>query len=384
MRQCLVGSLVAVVLLAGCSGGSGSGPISTLPSQPPAGAPLTTESELSISTVNSVGLPLKSFATYATTTAPVAQLTSRSIAVAGDGACNTGSEFFAPDTNGDANSTESKTFYDTACTQLARDVVRVYTAPNGSSESVARTEKLFAVGNATAIAQNFSTEAISNATFDSHGFPIVATGFDRLDTGTLTIGNVRTIDADRELVMLPASGGSNAFCGDGASFNATGIPSLNETFGSQGSLSNGSRTVNPDGSVTWSSTHASTAFKGALGALSIATGSTPNATCPIATPLYTLLGGTATGTATIPVTATYKGGMLVSLTIANATLANGNTLSVATNSNVPPSSSQFVLGTIANGTTQIATFAVDAFGDGTLTVTKSGSQFTITDWHVIK
>ena len=171
---------------------------------------------------------------------------------------------------------------------------------------------------------------------------------------------------------------------DSSGFNDTGIAKLNETFGWQGGvLSGGSRTVNSDNSVTWTATHAGTTFKGAIGALSIATG-TQNTACPIATPMFTLAGGTSTGTYSIPVVATYLHGMLESLTITNATLSNGTTLSVATNSALPPSSAGYITGTIGRGTTQIATFAVDAFGDGTLTLTATGAQYVITDWHVVR
>ena len=118
-------------------------------------------------------------------------------------------------------------------------------------------------------------------------------------------------------------------------------------------------------------------------ALAISAG-TQNTACPIATPMFTLTGGTSTGTYTIPTVATFKSGLLTGLTINNAGLANGTTLSVTTNAGVSPTSGNFISGVIANGGTQVATFNVDAFGDGTLTMSAGGSQYVIVDWHVVK
>lgn len=130
--------------------------------------------------------------------------------------------------------------------------------------------------------------------------------------------------------MPAGSSGTNGFCSDSAGFNATGFPSLHKTFGWQGGVAGGTRTVNGDGSVTWQAVHAGSVFSGAIGSLSISAGS-PNAQCPISTPEYSLAGGT-----------------------------------------------------IADGGTQIASFDVDVFGDGTLTVTSSGVQYVIDDWHVVQ
>jgi hypothetical protein len=389
MRHASVAATLVAVLLAGCSGGSGSSPVVTNPGTPgSSGGSSLSPSDVAVSTVNAVGSPLKDFAAYNATLGPTVQSeATRTLSVTNvsspSGACSNGVEFFAPDKNGDAHSTETQVFYDAACTQLARDTVRIVTPTGSSSETVARTESLYAPNNATPIATRTATETLTNATFDANGFPLVANGFDRTDMSALSIAGSKTIDSDGELVMLPATGGGNAFCGDSAGFNATGFAKLGETFGWQGVRSNGMRVVNGDGSVTWTSTHAGTTFKGAIGSLSIGVGSA-NTTCPIATPAFTLAGGTSTGTFSIPVSATYLHSVLVSLTIANATLANGNTLNVTTNPSAGPASNQYVTGVVSNASGQVATFGVDAFGDGTLTVTSTGAQFVITDWHVVR
>lgn len=383
MRLAFVSAAAAAVALTACSGG-GSGPAPvTVPTSAPQGlSSQQAMTESAVATTNALGTPLKDFSAYTTTVGPIALVASRSTLVAGDGACHSGIAFFAPDKNGDANSTEVQSFYDAGCTQLARDVVRVYTSTGTSSEKVARTEKFYAVNNAAPVAERDGSEAISNASFDTHGYPIVANGFTRIDQGSLAIAGAQTIASAHELVMAPASNGSNAFCGDSAGYNATGFAKLGETFGWQGQLSNGSRVANADGSVTWSSTHAGNAVKGPIGGLAIAAG-TANTVCPIVTPDFTISGGSALGSYSIPLTATYRGGTLQSLTISNATLANGDTLNVSTSTTVPPSSSLFVTGTIANAGTTVATFATDAFGSGTLTLA-SGAQFVIVDWHVVR
>jgi hypothetical protein len=339
------------------------------------------QSENAISTTNALGSPMKQI-TDDNNAISIQSVGLR--AESSNGTCSNYSEFFAPDKNGDPNSTERQFFYDSGCTQLARDNVRIFTSTGSNSETVANTQKLYAINNGTPIATRTDNNTITFATFDANGFPKVANGFDRLITGNLTLGNVKTIASDSEEVMEPASGSTNQYCGDSAGYNVTGFPSLNETFGWNGGIAGtGTRTVNGDGSVTWTATHAGTNFKGAIGSLSISTG-TQNTACPIVTPMFTLAGGTSTGTYSIPISATYSGGLLENLSVSNAQLANGNTLNVSTNSSVGPTNALFITGTIANGATQIATFNTDAFGDGTLTITASGTQYVITDWHVVK
>lgn len=386
MRTPILLVLAATLSLAACGGGSGTG--SPAPSTGGGGGNTTqsaqAQAETAIDTANSVGDPVKSLTSFNQSVSGVS-LATRSGSYRTDlanGVCTNGVEFFSPDKNSDPNSTEEQYFYDTACTEIARDVVRLYTI-NGTSETVTRTENQYAINNATAIATRVTTNNFLNGTYGTNGFPNPANGFARTSTSTLTIGTAKTLNNDDELVMLAGTGGVNTFCADGAGYNATGIASLNETFGWESVTNGGTRTANNDGSITWQSTHAGTAVKGPIGSLSIAIG-TANTACPISTPDYTVAGGTSQGNYTIPVTATFLHGELTNLAISGATLPSGNTLNVTTNTSVSPTNSQFIVGTVSNGTTQIATFAVDTFGDGTLTVTSSGTQFVITDWHVVK
>jgi hypothetical protein len=388
MRSASLGlALAATLIFAGCSGGgSSSTPSSGTNGGTNSGSSTTTQSESAITTTNSVGEPMKSLTNYNNSVSP--QSEARNAQSLQLGVCQAYSgggsyEFFSPDKNSDTNSTEEQYFYDNSCTQLARDEVRIWSSTGASSENVTHTMKIYALGNATPSATRTDAVALTNATFDQYGFPNPANGFDRVDTGNLNIAGSNTVNSDFELVMLPLSGSSESFCGDSAGYNATGIASLGETFGWQGGVfSTGSRTVNADGSVTWNATHTGSTAKGAVGSLSIGVG-TQNTGCPITKPMFTLSGGTSLGSYTIPTVATYKAGLLINLTIANASLANGTTLNVTTNTNVSPTSNLFITGTIASGGSQIATFNVDAFGDGTLTMTSSGAQHVITDWQVV-
>lgn len=377
-----IGAVTLAAALAGCSGGGGSSPI--LPGGGGTGSSgtATAQSETAISATNALGSPLKSVADDNAAISP--QSEDERTETSGNGTCNNYTEFFAPDKTGDPNSTETILFYDGACTQPARDAVRIFSSTGATSETVNRTVKNYALGNGTPIATRSETTAITNATFDANGFPKVATGFDRVVVSSLDLSGIKTIDENHEQVMLPQNGGVNQYCGDTAGFNATGFSALGETFGwSGGTSGTGTRTVNGDGTITWAATHAGTDYKGPVGSLSIATG-TQNVACPIATPMFTLAGGTSSGAYTIPVSATYQGPILTNLTISNAQLASGATLNVITNTAVPPTASNFISGTIANGGTQIAAFTVDTFGDGALTVTASGVQYVIDDWHVVK
>lgn len=386
MRMPVLLPLVAALALTACGGGGGtpSSGGSVVP-DPTNSAPSSAQaqSEAAITVANSLGESAKNIATFnGTISGTMAVSTSQALIAMASGTCNNGVEFWSPDKNGDPNSTEEQYFYDSGCQQIARDVVRVFNV-SGTSETVNRTVKQYALNNPTPTAQRTTTISFINGTYDANGFPKAASGFARSATSELDVAGSKTLLNDNELVMMPSSNGANVYCSDAAGYNATGVASLGETFGNQGGVSNGSRTVNNDGSVTWQSTASGTAYKGAIGSFAIDTASA-NTACPISTPEYSLSGGTSTGSYSIPVTATFSHGVLTNLAVTNAQLANGNTLNVTTNSGVQPQNSQFVTGIISNNGTQIATFAVDAFGDGTLTVTSSGAQYVMNDWHVVK
>lgn len=387
-RLLLLAALCGSTTLAACSGGGSTGSTFTPPSGGSTTQSVQTQTEDAVDTANSVGAPVKDFSSYDETTGSPLQSAARqtqsiSIKTAGSGTCSNGVEFFAPDKKGDPNSTERIEFYDNGCTAVARDAVRIYNSTGPNAETLSRTVSLYALNATSPSAVRSETVNFSNATFDQFGYPVYKNGFDRTHTGELDIAGAKTIAGNGELIVAPTTGTTSNFCSDSAGFNATGDAALNETFGWAGIMPSGTRTVNGDGSVTWNTTRTGTAYTGAIGALSIQSGP-QNTACPISTPMFTLAGGTAKGSYNIPVSATYAHGILTNLTVTNATLANGETLNVQTNSGVQPGDQHFISGTLAKSGTTAASFNVDAFGDGVLIVAASGKQYQMEDWHVVK
>lgn len=385
----MAATLLTATTLTACGGGAGGGSVT-----PPGGGggnntqSVQSQTEDSINTANDVGAPMQDISSYNESASSPLQAVTRntqavSIQTAGDGSCNNGVEFFAPDKKGDANSTERIVFYDNGCTQMQSDAVRIYTSTGANAETVQRTVSRYQLNSSTPSSVRSETVNYTNATFDQFGYPVYKSGFDRTHTGELDVNGVKTIDADGEFVLLAESGSSSTFCGDSAGFNATGNQSLNETFGWAGMIPTGTRTVNSDGSISWNLTHEGNTYTGPIGGLSIQAG-VQNTNCPISTPMFTLAGGTLKGQFNIPIQATYLHGVLTNLTISNATLSNGDTLNIQTNSGVSPSDEHFISGTLAKSGATIATFNVDAFGDGTLVVAASGKAYQIEDWHVVK
>ncbi len=383
-RNLLILAAVLTSTLTACGGGA-SGAL-TPPSDTLGGITTqSTQTEDAIASTEAAGAPIQDFTNFnESTNSPLQSSAIRPASVSkqsASGTCNNGIEFYAPDKNGDPNSTETQFFYDNACTGLSRDIVRIWTSTSSSSDTVARTAKMYPLNSSTPSAVRTETVNYINASFDQYGYPILKNGFDRAHTGELDVAGVKTIVGDGELVLAAASGNSTTFCSDSAGYNAVGISG--ETYGWSGLLPSGTRTRNSDGSVTWQSTHTGNSYTGSVGSLSIQIGS-QNTACPISTPMFTLAGGTLKGSFNIPISATYARGILINLTIANATLVNGNTLNVSTNTNLQPPDPHFISGTLTKGGATVATFNVNAFGDGVLTVTATGKQYAINDWHVVK
>lgn len=383
-RQLLILAGFLTAALTACGGGA-SGSLTPPASGGSIGQSSQTQTEDAIASTEAVGSPVQDFSNINdSTNSPLQSGTIQTESLTPQGAsgtCSNGIEFYAPDKNGDANSTETQFFYDNACTALARDVVRIWTSTGPNSETVQRTAKMYALNSSTPAAVRTETVNYIHASFDQYGYPVLANGFDRSNTGELDVAGVKTIVEDGEFVLAAPSGNSTTFCSDSAGYNAVGISG--ETYGWSGLLPSGTRTVNSDGSVTWQSTHTGNTYTGTVGGLSIAIG-TQNTACPISTPMFRLAGGTLKGSFNIPVSATFQRGILINLSVTNATLVNGDTLNISTNTSLQPPDPHFISGTLAKNGATVATFNVNAFGDGVLIVTSTGKQYTINDWHVVK
>ena len=292
-----------------------------------------------------------------------------------------GFEYWKPDRAGEANSVEYEMFYDGGCTQPAKDYIRAHTI-NGSTETQKLVISEYQQGNSTP-ADVTTENSTTTGQFDPDGYPVIGNGFVRSSSYTEQENGTTVVTRDSEYIVAASSRNGTNFCGDSAGFNDEKLESLGQVSGWQNLLANGSRTVNNDGSTTWSTTNAAgSAYSAVPGQFSVAQG-TLNTACPISTPAFTLNGGTLISGYSVPsMSATFKGGVLQNLTITNATLTNGLTLNVTTNTAESPTNPSFNSGVLSKGRTSVATFNVDAFGNGTLVVGATGLTYEMHHWHV--
>jgi hypothetical protein len=378
--------ILLALALTGCAGNAVSPVTPAAPANPTAGAefaaPAARVNDAAHVAATSVGA-LNSIGGAVAALAEENASESSEKAPKASGACHNGVEFYAPDKAGDPNSTETQFFYSASCSQLARDAVRVYTPGGNNAETVSLTVSNYAPGGSTPLSVRTTSAQYSNATFGTFGWPIVGDGFVRDAQSQLKAGT-RKIDADNEFIVSPSSNNVSAFCSDWAGYNATGIARLGATFGwAGGFLSGGTRTVNGDGSVTWTGSRSATLYEGPIGGLSIAQGTLNNA-CPIATPAYAIAGGTQKGSSIGSLSATFYNGWMRSLTISRVSLSGGYSLNASSDAGVWPTSTNFITGSVSYRGKTVASFAVNAAGDGTLTVTATGAHYAIAGWVVIR
>jgi hypothetical protein len=187
----------------------------------------------------------------------------------------------------------------------------------------------------------------------------------------------RRVLSQSQLVLRPSGGGVSGYCQSSAGYSLKGIPSLDETFGWQsGAYSGGARVTGDRGFSTWSANTIGEAVQAPIGGLSIVRSG--SASCPMLAPTFSVRGATADNAFSIPITLTYRHGTLWNVSVSNARFAGGESLDVAMSFGRP----QSITGTIANGSTELATFHTNAYGEGTLTITSTGAQYAIADWIV--
>ncbi len=298
---------------------------------------------------------------------------------------NAGYEFFQPDKNNDSNSTERIVFYDSGCSQMAMDVVRKVSNETASSETVTRTIIRFSQSG-TQTASRSETINYSDVVngFDAYGYPNTNAPLVRTSTSTFNLtppnGKSFSVTQDDEFIAgSQTSANTLAFCADDAGINQAG----NYGFATQTDPSNGTITNNPDDSTTFKMTRMGYSYPSGTMQLNLGT---PNTKCPIATPYYTISGGNTPGQYVLPIQITVGAPIgtamppIVDLEVKNASFPNGETLNITTQT--PGAVPSQISGTLTNFAGTVATFTLDSYGSGTLTVNSTGQTLPVQGWHV--
>jgi hypothetical protein len=249
---------------------------------------------------------------------------------------------------------ETIDYYDNACTEPERDAVAVY-ASNGGTATVSRTITTYSLTHAQLGVrdENYSIMGSSGS-------------------GSWTVQDAfyaGTSSTPLSQFSHSAAISSSTYTGSTGRIFNDAKPSMNAAYGHQFATN---ATVGSDGSgdTTFTGTRNGAFFKGALNALSIS-----------GAPPFTISGGTQQGTGSISGTVAFTpDGVLESVNL-TGTLLNGD--SIAVTSSLDANGNITVTGTISNGSATVATFTADANGDGILTITSTGAQVPIVDWHVI-
>jgi hypothetical protein len=312
-----------------------------------------------------------------------------------DGSCEDSFEFFVRQPRGDAAaqaspSTETREFFDPGCTQLARDAVRIVRSIGPTEEIVNRTIRLYAPAHSAPIATRFESSRISDARFGRWGFPLAGDGFSRTTSSALWISHRKQAVSSSKIVVLPSRTSASVYCEGSAGYSATGIPSLDATFGWEGGTleSPGSpssvRTDDGEGIVTTSSTQRGNIFIGPIGSLWLNAGR-PASGCPAAARTQTVAGGTPAGVFAIPIHATFRRGTLSGLFVPGAAFGGGYALSAYTVGRAGEDLGSVTIDGIVNdGRVEIATFEANPFGTGALTLTSTGAQYRLIDWTIVR
>lgn len=361
MRTRIIFAVLAAVAIAGCSGGNGSTigpPNSNTQATPQEIAQAGTEAafsqiesgslEVGLNNGN-MGVPLSSGRTPAFAAAP-------------NGSCHNGVEYTVTVISPTQTQYETKFFFDKACTNLARDVVALVTMNSSSSESIVHT------------ATNYNLAGLLLSTRKSNFAITGAPGnFSAVLTSDVFIGSSSnpTVLLGRQFTIAPQSSTVWTIAANSGKVVNVGNPSVNESFGHMGVLSNGTITVDASNNVTFAGSHSGTFFKGPFGSLTLS-----------ATPPFTVSGGSALGTTNVSGSVSFDPmGNLASVSI-TGTLWNGDGISVTSSGGPPPAVS--VNGTITSPSgQQFASFSVDQNGDGVITYA-SGAQALIIDWHIVR
>jgi hypothetical protein len=350
MRTPTFAALIAAALLAGCGGGGGS-----TPSTPPG------------SSSQSGSLSTTDIAQDGTSAGFDAIDTAEADASLADGSLGASAQFRSVRSTGfscrhrrsrtvTANSDGSTTietidYYDNACTQVA---VAVF-ATTGTASTVARTITTYSLTHAQLAVRQENYSLTGSA---ANGSWTVLSAF-YAGTSTTPLS---------QYAHSASINGTTYAATTGHIFNDP-KPSIDASYG-HASATNATISSDSSSDTIFSGTRNGTFSKGTLNGLTLSSA-----------PPFTVSGGTQTGTAAFTGSVGFTpDGVLEAVSI-TGTLPSGNTIAITSASD--SSGNVTVNGTISSSSATVATFAVDSNGNGILTLTATGTQVPIVDWHVI-
>jgi hypothetical protein len=257
--------------------------------------------------------------------------------------------------NGNGSITiETIRYYDAACTQIERDAVAIYSTSGGTA-TIVRTVTTYNQA-ALQLGVRKTTYTLTGSTANG-SWTVVSAFYPGASATPITqYGHAASLSG-------------NAYTASTARIANDAKPSIDASYGRQSSVS---ATVSTDASndVTFTGSRNGTAFKAALGGLTISS-----------VPPFTISGGTQLGTSALTGFVTFDADGNLTAVSLSGTLPGGNSLVVS--SSTGANGALTVNGTISSPTgAQVATFTTDANGNGVLTLA-NGTQVPIVDWHVV-
>ncbi len=359
MRTTLVCAIAASVALAGCAaGGSGS-------ALPPVHQPSSNGNSNAQSAAQAAMAPVSAGdltnglfgGTYGATLFAGPQ-GSRASGLTST--CVHRREYFVQQISPTETKYEVKYFYDSGCTQLAKDVVADVTIPDPSDESIVRTATWW----------NKAGTQLANRTanFNITGAP---GNFSAVLTAAFFVGTSTqpTNQFGGQLTVAPQNSTTWTIAGDHADIFNDVDPRVNASFGVSAALQNVTASVDGSGDVTFAGGRNETLSMGSLYGLSM-----PSA------PPFSVSGGQQIGSGSA--TGSIEFDAAGQLMAVNVTVTTSNGFTVAMTSSGSPGSIA-INGVVTNGSNQqVATFTVDQYGDGVITFA-NGQQSLIIDWHIV-
>ncbi len=262
-------------------------------------------------------------------------------------------------------------YYDARCRSLAVQIVRTTSQTSPGSATMLESASFFGRGHTTPLAVRSDASEVSR-TRANHALTVRTSG------QLSTTGGARFLSGS-EVTMLPSLGNVAEFCLSSAGYAMSGIPSLDETFGwDESTLADGARTTGWQGLARWFATVNGDVVRAPIGTLTLS-GGAGHQSCPMDSPAFALAGAVAHDAFSMPISVTFARGALQSVSVYDAKFSQGESLNVET---LSVHGAPYVDGAIERANSQIGSFRVDAFGNGTLTITSTGAQYVVTDWLV--